>query len=208
MNTNLIRSIATAGLLGAAALGLAGAAHADTFGDPDGMAGWTVSQAYNDCAIMAAADVIGQITGTEPGEEDITTYAANTPSVSQPGDMIFKFGDPDKDPTVGTVFADLPIVLGHYGVSAKYVDGSNLQALEQALNDHAVIVTLNSEMIWDAPGDRSQSDHAVVVTGVDTDNGIVHLNDSGPDDGADEQVSIDTFTAAWATGGNEMVVTT
>lgn len=47
-----------------------------------------------------------------------------------------------------------------------------------------------------------------MVTGVDTDNGIVHLNDSGGDDGADEQVSISTFNASWATSGNEMVVTT
>jgi 2-polyprenyl-3-methyl-5-hydroxy-6-metoxy-1,4-benzoquinol methylase len=46
------------------------------------------------------------------------------------------------------------------------------------------------------------------VTGVDTDAGIVHLNDSGPENGADEQVSLETFTAAWQTSGNEMVVTT
>jgi hypothetical protein len=71
----------------------------------------------------------------------------------------------------------------------------------------AVIVNLNAETIWDLDGDRTQADHALVVTGVDTDNGVVHLNDSGTDDGADEQVSIDTFTAAWQTSGNEMVVT-
>lgn len=208
MNKTLIRTAAAAGLIGAA-IGLSGVAHAATFGDPADMAGWWTEQSYNNCAIMAAADVIGQMTGNEPAEDEIDAYALNTPSVSEPGNMIYREGDPDTDPNVGTAFADLPIVLGHYGVAAKYVDGASLGALEQVLgNDGAVIVTLNAEMVWDTDGDRSQSDHAVVVTGVDTDAGIVHLNDSGTEDGSDEQLSIDEFLAAWQTGGNEMVVTT
>jgi hypothetical protein len=213
MRKVFVRSIAAAGLVGAAAIGLSGAAHAESYGDPDAVAGWWEKQAYNDCAIMAAADVIGQMTGTAPAEDDIVDYAKNTPSVSEPGNMIFKMGDPDTDPTVGTVFTDLPIVLDHYGVSAQYVRTGTLDQLEQALADNqAVVVTLNSAMIWDADGDRTESDHAVVVTGVDTDAdngaGIVHLNDSGPEDGSDEQVSLDTFVAAWQTSDNEMVVTT
>ncbi|OBB56035.1 hypothetical protein A5757_03090 [Mycobacterium sp. 852013-51886_SCH5428379] len=209
MTNAFIRSVAATILVAAASLGLSGLAHAEMYGNPDGMAGWTVTQSYNNCAIMAAADVIGQMTGTEPSEDEIDEFAKHTPSVSEPGNMIYRQGDPDTDPDVGTAFADLPIVLAHYGVDAKYVDGASLHAVEEALGDgKAVIVTVNSEMIWDADGDRTSSDHAVVVTGVDTDAGIVHLNDSGPDDGADEQVSLDLFTAAWQTGGNEMVVTT
>ncbi|MDG4667781.1 C39 family peptidase [Mycobacterium sp. 236(2023)] len=207
MNISLRRSIASIGLVGFAAVGLSGVAHAELSGDPDGMAGWTVQQAYNDCALMAAADVIGQMTGDAPDEDDIVDYAKSTPSVSEPGNMIFTMGDPDTDPNAGTVFQDLPRVLAHYGVDSTYVDGASLGALENALNDNrAVIVTLNAEMIWGTDGDQTASDHAVVVTGVDTDAGVVHLNDSGPDNGADEQVGIDTFTAAWQTGGNEMVV--
>ncbi|BBX04147.1 hypothetical protein BST36_17935 [Mycolicibacterium moriokaense] len=208
MKKNFARGIAAAALMGVA-LGFSGVAHAEVVGDPDGMAGWTVAQSYNDCALMAAADVIGQITGDAPAEDDIVTYAQNTPSVSRPGDMIFDMAAYDDDPNGGTIFEDLPIVLAHYGVSGKYVDGASMGALEGVLRDGgAVIVNLNAETIWDADGDRTASDHAVVVTGVDTDNGVVHLNDSGPEDGADEQVSIDTFTAAWQTSGNEMVVTT
>jgi hypothetical protein len=36
---------------------------------------------------------------------------------------------------------------------------------------------------------------------------VVHLNDSGIKDGRDEQVTIETFAAAWATSDNTMVVT-
>ncbi|CAN5755568.1 C39 family peptidase [soil metagenome] len=206
MNTFLIRTVATAGLLGIATLGLSGVAHAEIFGDPYGMAGWTVEQAYNDCAIMAAADVIGQMTGTAPAEDEIVDFAKHTPSVAEPGDMIYDQTDDDDDPNGGTIFEDLPVVLAHYGVHGTYMDGASLHALEQVLgNDGAVIVNVNAESIWDVDGDRTKSDHALVVTGVDTDAGIVHLNDSGTPDGADEQVGIDTFSAAWQTSGNEMV---
>ena len=206
MTKTFIRTIASVCLAGVAALGLSGIAHAELYGDPDGMAGWTISQAYNDCALMAAADVIAQMTGVQPAEDEVIDFAKNTPSEARPGDMIFDMAEYDGDPNGGTIFDDLPIVLAHYGVSGKHIDSASLKALEQVLgNDGAVIVSLNAETIWDEPGDRSVPDHAVVVTGVDTDAGIVHLNDSGSEDGADEQISLDTFTAAWQTSGNEMV---
>lgn len=206
MITNLIRNVAAVGMVGIAALSLSGVAHAELYGDPDGMAGWMIEQSYDDCAIMASADVIGQITGKQPDEEEIVAFARTTPSVSRPGDMIYDMSEGDDDPNGGTIFEDLPIVLGHYGVHGEFVEGAGLQDLERILgNDGAVMVSLNSETIWDVDGDRTIPDHAVVVTGVDTDAGIVHLNDSGTPDGADEQLSIETFTAAWQASGNEMV---
>jgi hypothetical protein len=47
----------------------------------------------------------------------------------------------------------------------------------------------------------------VVVTGIDSKAGVVHLNDSGANAGSDEQVSIATFETAWATSNNFAVVT-
>jgi hypothetical protein len=208
MKKTIARTIAAAALMGVA-LGLSGVAHAEVVGDPDGASGYNVEQSYDDCALMAAADVVGQMTGNAPAEEDVINFAQNTPSVSEPGDMIYDQGQTDDDPNAGTIFKDLPIVLAHYGVKGQYVGGGSMDALMGVLRDGgAAIVNLNAETIWNLDGDRTQADHALVVTGVDTDNGVVHLNDSGTDDGADEQVSIDTFTAAWQTSGNEMVVTT
>jgi len=70
-----------------------------------------------------------------------------------------------------------------------------------------VIVGLNDKTIWNERGDRSQENHFVVVTGIDTKSGVVHLNDSGVEAGRDEQVSIATFQAAWNTSDNFAVVT-
>jgi hypothetical protein len=44
------------------------------------------------------------------------------------------------------------------------------------------------------------------VIGVDSTNGVAHLNDSGSDDGRDEQVPIATFMSAWGGGDFEMTV--
>jgi hypothetical protein len=46
----------------------------------------------------------------------------------------------------------------------------------------------------------------VVVTGIDTKVGVVHLNDSGSNTGRDEQVRIATFEKSW-TSQNFTVVT-
>ncbi|CNL22119.1 putative secreted protein [Mycobacterium tuberculosis] len=47
----------------------------------------------------------------------------------------------------------------------------------------------------------------MVVTGIDTRAGMVHLNDTGSSVGRDEQVSVATFEQAWATSNNFAVVT-
>ena len=59
--------------------------------------------------------------------------------------------------------------------------------LEQDLAQR-VIAAVNAETIWNASGNRNVDNHVVVVTGVDTKAGVVHLNDSGITRGRDEQV--------------------
>ena len=70
-----------------------------------------------------------------------------------------------------------------------------------------MIVGLNDRSIWNKPGDHNTENHFVVVTGIDTKAGLVHLNDSGSRAGRDEQVPIATFEAAWKTSDNFAVVT-
>ena len=128
MKKIIASTIAAAALIGVG-LGLSGVAHAETVGDPDDMAGWHTAQTYDDCALMSAADVVGQMTGNAPSEDDIINFAQNTPSVAEPGDMIYDMGQTDDDPNAGTIFKDLPIVLAHYGVDGHYVGNSNMDAL-------------------------------------------------------------------------------
>jgi hypothetical protein len=196
----------------ASVVGFAGAAHATPgapsprttevgmHGDPAAAAPyWRHQQQDLDCAEMAVADVIGQITGHEPTEDEITGAAENIPSVSHPG--------PIYHPGGRTSNRDLAPLLAHYGIQADAVH-TNTDALARDLDQgRKVIVGLNDRVIWNKPGDRTQENHFVVVIGIDTGAGVVHMNDSGIKAGRDEQVSIGTFEAAWAASDNFAVVT-
>lgn len=229
MKTIKISTIAKAVGVAAVAAGLslgladpAGAAAGTMYGDPAAAAQWWRHQHYGDCAIMAAADVVGQMTGKEPSEPAIIKVAQSTPSTAHAGSIYIQPVDAKHD--MGTNPADLPTLLARYGIKAVITDKNKaartgvptgIEALEHQLAaGHKVIAGVNAEMIWhqeveskDENGDPV-ADHAVVVTGIDTANGIVHLNDSGIKTGRDEQVPLELFLRAWDTGDDLMVVTT
>jgi hypothetical protein len=225
---NIAKTATFAVVAGAVALGVAGpagAASGATYGDPDAAARWWRHQKYDDCVLMASADVIGEMTGKEPSEEAIIKKAQSTPSVAHPGTVYTKPAD-TKHPNsgMGTEFADVPTLMAQYKVDAvvtnrKHADEDGIPGgiggIEQELGTgHKVIVSVNAELIWNVPVDTKDKngnpvgDHAVVVTGVDTAYGIVHLNDSGNPKGRDEQIPMALFLKAWDTSNQLMVVTT
>ncbi len=192
------------------------------YGDPMEQAGYYETQTQNyDCVEMSAADLIEQVTGYDVSEAAITSEAEQLPSgydadplTGQPADMY--------DPNSGTDLRDAPALLETYGVQASYTDDSTaasggaatgISALESELAaGHQVIASVDAETVWnsvagtDSP-DAGVADHAVVVTGIDTTNGIVYLNDSGTPNGAAEAVPLAVFDQAWATSGHAMVAT-
>ena len=224
------RTLTFATVAGAAALSVAtGIAQADAtmgrlYGDPAAAAPYWRHQNLDDCAVMSAADVIGQLTGREPSERAIVAVASSTPSKVHPGSIYIPPAN-HKDPNSGngTNPADLPALLRHYGIHAVVTDErhaaatgvpAGMEALERNLaGGHKVIVGLNAELIWHqpientTPNGQPRADHAVVVTGVDTAAGIVHLNDSGTKQGRDEQIPIRLFVKAWSTSEDQMTVT-
>jgi predicted double-glycine peptidase len=192
-----------------AGIGFAGAAQAAPAphtsvagmrGDPGAAAPyWHYQQQDYDCGEMAVADVVGEITGHQPTEDEVTAAAANVPSVNHSG--------PIYRPTSRTSNSDLSVLLAHYGIQASSVH-TNTDALIQDLDQgRKVIVGLNDKIIWNKPGDRTVENHFVVVTGIDTRAGMVHLNDTGSSVGRDEQVSMANFEQAWGTSNNFAVAT-
>ena len=200
------RVIGVVALVIAVGIGLAGVAQGDPngqmYGNPDAAAPYWRYQHQEDCGLMAVADVVGQITGKEPSQVGIELRGAFTKSESHRG-RIYRFD--------GTSFEDLVVLLQKYGVQSQLSAGNTMGALEQDLaGGRKVIAALNGETIWNYPagqGNRTQADHAVVVTGVDTRTNIVHLNDSGTPNGRNEQIPMATFSQAWATGDNQLIVT-
>jgi len=184
------------------------------YGDPDAAAKYWQEQSLEDnCGLMAVADVVGEITGNAPTERQMIKLAQHTPSGTNPGPIYAPRDDPSHTNGNGGIeMADEVVLLDHYGIkSAMYYDKhpeqTGLPALEQYLgNNRKIIAWVNSAIIWDTHDERTKADHFLVVTGIDTNKEIVHLNDPGVEY-PDEQVSITTFTRAWHTGEDSIVVT-
>jgi hypothetical protein len=169
------------------------------YGDPAAAAPYWRQQHASDCGEMAVADIVGEITGRQPTERQINAVAEKTLSATGSG--------PIWQPPGNTDIRDLPLLLWHYWIRADNIQ-TNVAALQQNLADkRKVIALVNAETIWNRPGNRAWANHFVVVTGIDTKAGVVHLNDSGIIAGRDEQVPIATFEQAWAPNHNSAVVT-
>ena len=80
----IVKTAAATVVAAGVVLGLAGPAQATsgtTYGDPVAAAKyWRYQQYYDDCVIVSTADVVGEVTGVEPSEEDIIDMAQSTPS--------------------------------------------------------------------------------------------------------------------------------
>jgi hypothetical protein len=194
----------------------------ELYGDPATAAPfWRYQELDDDCVEVAAADVVGEVTGREPSEQEMVKVAQTTPSPSHSGPIYTK--PKKRKHGEGTSYDDAPALLAHYGVKAVSTDKSSakktgvptgIEALEQDLaHGRKVIAGVNAELIWrepvedKTPDGEPESNHAVVVTGVDTTAGIVHLNDSGSENGRDEQVPIAIFITSWNTSDDQMTVT-
>jgi hypothetical protein len=188
---------------------------AGVYGDPAAAAKYWREQSLEDnCGLVSVADVVGEITGNEPTEQQMVRLAQNTPSGTNPGPIYAPSADPSHSGSNGGVeMADLVVLLDHYSVKSTmywtaHPETTGMPALQQYLGDgRKVIAWVNSAVIWNTSDQRTKADHYLVVTGIDTNKEIVHLNDPGADR-ADEQVGITTFTNAWQTGEESIVVTT
>ena len=213
-----IKITAVAVAAGAVVLGLAGPAAATSgamYGDPAAAAKyWRYQQYWDDCVLVSTADVVGEVTGVEPSEEAIIDMAQSTPSSQGPGPVYTRPADPNNPNSGdGAWFRDIPTLLGRYNVGADISNG-DIEAIEQALAaGHKVVVSVNGEIIWRKPVEdwdkhgNPAHNHSLVVTGVDTRNDTVHLNDSGSRQGRDEQLPLALFMQAWGASNDLMVVT-
>ncbi|ORA08314.1 hypothetical protein [Mycobacterium arosiense] len=169
------------------------------FGDPVAAAPYWRRQHGSDCGEMAVADVVGQMTGREPTEQQMIALAETTPSATGHGPIWKPLGNTD--------IADLPVLLWHYWIRAGNIQTNTVALARKLGENHKVIVILNAETIWNRPGKRYSANHFVVVTGIDSKTGVVHLNDSGIDTGRDERIPLATFEQAWAPNYNSAIVT-
>lgn len=186
------------------------------YGDPETNQQYWRAQSSQNCVLMSTAMVIGQLTGTSPTEEEIVEEAVATDSVANPGHKMYQ-GLQSQD---GVDVKDAVKLLENHGITATLTEYDKsegnlaLRAMAFALDEKkAVSVGLHGGTIWAAvenkplPVGVSASDHQVVVTGVDFDERVVYVNDSGfAEEGQNMKVPLDAFMKAWQTDDYETII--
>ena len=186
------------------------------YGDPETNQQYWRAQSSQNCVLMSTAMVIGQLTGTSPTEAEIVAEAVATDSVANPGHKMYQ-GLQSQD---GVDVKDAVKLLENHGITATLTEYDKsegnlaLRAMAFALDEKkAVSVGLHGGTIWAAvenkplPVGVSASDHQVVVTGIDFDERVVYVNDSGfAEEGQNMKVPLDAFMKAWQTDDYETII--
>ena len=148
----------------------------------------------NDCLPTSVAMVLSEITGSEVPQGDLVDLA-NELNLLGPTGMSMEGGLQ---------------LLEHYGVDAEVQSGSMDDLRTMLDNGDPIIIGLDSDDLYgegDAPfSDDLVAGHAVVITGIDDEAGVVYINDPGFPDGAGVAISIEAFEDAWVDAGNTMIV--
>ncbi|MEZ5271854.1 MAG: C39 family peptidase [Ilumatobacteraceae bacterium] len=167
----------------------------DVHGDPMGEMEYHQAQVGpNDCLPTSVAMVLSEVLGDEVPQGDLVDLA-NEMGLLGPTGMSIDGGVQ---------------LLEHYGVDAEATTGTldDLRASLDAGDD--VIIGLDADDLYgqgDAPfADDLVSGHAVVITGIDDEAGVVYINDPGFPDGAGVAISIEAFEDAWQDADHSMIV--
>lgn len=167
----------------------------DVHGDP--MAEIPYHQAQvgpNDCLPTSVAMVLTEATGIEVPQAEVVDLAEELGLLG---------------PTGMTLEGGITL-LDHWGVEAEVQTGS-IDDLRTLLDQGTpVIIGLDADDLYgvgDQPfADDLTSGHAVVITGIDDEAGLVYVNDPAFTDGAGVAVPIEAFEDAWIDSGNSMIV--
>ncbi|MDO8362717.1 MAG: C39 family peptidase [Actinomycetota bacterium] len=150
----------------------------------------------NDCLPTSVAMVLTEITGTEVPQGDVVDLANELGLLGENG-MTLEGG---------------LALFEHYGVEAEVQTGSVDDLRTMLDSGTEVVIGLDSDDLY-GTGDEPFADdlvagHAVVITGIDDEAGLVYINDPGFPDGAGVAIPIEQFEDAWADAGNGMIVAT
>jgi hypothetical protein len=148
----------------------------------------------NDCLPTSVSMIVSEITGTELPQGDVVALA-NELGLLGPDGMTLEGGQ---------------ALLEHYGINSTVQQGS-LDDLRGMLDAGTpIIIGLDSDDLYglgDQPfADDVTAGHAVVITGIDDEAGLVYINDPGFPDGAGVAIPIDEFEDAWVDFGHNMIV--
>lgn len=148
----------------------------------------------NDCLPTSVAMVLSEVTGEHVPQDELVDLATEL-SLLGPKGMSLDGG---------------VTLLEHHGVDAEVRTGTTDELRTMLDAGKPVIIGLDSSDLYgvqDAPfADDLAAGHAVVITGIDDEAGLVYINDPGFPDGAGVAIPIETFEDAWKDADFSMIV--
>lgn len=168
------------------------------FGNPTGADAYWQAQTQPDCLEQSVRIAVDEL-----HHKPVVTETAIDAYATSKGYYV---------PGVGTVSPQWTSLITHYGSTFTGPSGMSQARLETDLaKGYVVIVTLNSETIWNPLGyvtahPSTGPDHAVVVEAVNAATGSVVLADTGIPTGENEVVPWSRFSQAWSASGWSAVV--
>jgi hypothetical protein len=174
----------------------------DLVGNPQFDSSHFHQQSYdNTCAIVAQQGIL-ESHGIVVSENDLMQIATENGWFSHDG----------------TLMKDMGGLLEYFGIDVDYASNATIHDLVIELSQgDKVIVGLDASEIWtpQSNGDISNwysaelpdQGHAVWITGIDIENGVVYMNDSGIPNGAGRPVALNDFINAWEDFGNNYCTT-
>jgi hypothetical protein len=167
-------------------------------GDPTGVADEWFQQARNGyCVPASITQIVARYTGIDHADESLFVEWTN-----ELGLFVT-----DADGTPGVRFADAVQLFEKAGIPAQLEIGSPESLAEMLAEGRGVMLFVDSGEIWQGEATEDTApDHAVVVTGIDVERGVVILSDPGHPEGNMEEVPIEVFEDAWADSNFAMIV--
>jgi hypothetical protein len=170
----------------------------DLAGDPVGDAEHWFQQARNGfCAPASVAQIVSEYSGVHFPDESAFVQLA-----SEQG--LFSVG---MDGVPGMTPENTLALLESAGVPASLQVGTTADLVQYLEEGRGILLFLDSGEVWTGEAVEDNTyDHAVVLTGIDTERGVAILSDPGSPDGNLEEVPLEVFTDAWADSQNAMIV--
>lgn len=168
-------------------------------GDPVGDAEHWFQQAVNGfCVPASIAQIVSEYTGVHHADELHFVDRANDLKVFTVG--------PDGVP--GMSVDGALTLLEDAGIPASLEYGDGIETLVEYLEEgRRVMVAVDSGEIWGVEAvEDNAMDHAIVVTGVDLERGVVIVSDPGDPEGNAKEYPLDVFVDAWADSSYAAVV--
>lgn len=166
-------------------------------GDPSGDAEHWFQQAQNGfCVPASVAQIVAEYTGQDFTSEEQFVNLANEQG-------LFVVG---MDGVPGMTMDGAEQLLNDAGVPAQLTVGT-VDTLAQSLEEgRRVMLFVDSGEIWYGEDvEDNAADHAITVTGIDYERGVVIISDTGDPNGNQNELSIADFEDAWADSGYAMV---